>query len=121
MTQPPRPSGPRRKPRVSFSHFHKVLMFGAVIVVLTSVTTLSIASRRIDAEQAAFGAPATVARCEPDFLNRTDVLPRTSLAVSPLPDSYDASPNTQVSLLGAPSGSISAVSVTGSSSGSHDG
>jgi hypothetical protein len=106
---------------VSLSHFHKVLVFGALVVVLASVATLSIASRRIDAEQAAFGGPSIVPRCEPDFLNRSDVLPGTSLAVSPMPESYDASPRTQISLLGAPSGSISAVSATGSSSGSHSG
>ena len=57
----------------------------------------------------------------PAQLNRSAVLPGTSLAVSPLPDSYDASPHTQISLLGAPASALSAVSVRGSQSGPHPG
>ncbi|HET7295564.1 MAG TPA: arylsulfotransferase family protein [Gemmatimonadales bacterium] len=106
---------------MSLSHLHKALLFGALIVVLSSATLLSIASRRIDAEQAAFGAAPTVSRCEPDILNRSDLLPGTSLAVSPLPDSYDASPRTQISMLGAAAGAIASVTVTGSSTGAHSG
>ena len=59
--------------------------------------------------------------CVPSTLNRSAVLPGTSLAVSPLPDSFDASPRTQISLLGAPAGALSDVSVSGSRTGRHSG
>jgi Arylsulfotransferase (ASST) len=114
-------SGRRRRPRVSLSLLHKALLFGALLIVLGSVMTLSIASRRIEAEQAAFGAPPTVPRCEPQSFNVSDVLPGTRIAVSPLPDSYDSSPYTQISIVGVPRQSIASISVTGSSSGSHSG
>ena len=71
------------------------------VVVLASATTLALGSRRISAEQSAYTAPSA-GRCTPTTLNVSAVLPGTSLAVSPLPDSYDASPQTQISLLGAP-------------------
>jgi hypothetical protein len=96
------------------------LVAGAVLVVLASATTLALASRRIDAEQAAYSLPSA-GRCTPATLNGSAVLPGTGLAVSPLPDSYDASTQTQISLLGAPSGAIGAVHVTGSQTGSHSG
>jgi hypothetical protein len=60
-------------------------------------------------------------RCVPSQLNRSDVLPGTSLAVSPLPDSLDASYQTQISFLGAPASALSGISVSGSSSGAHTG
>jgi Arylsulfotransferase (ASST) len=85
-----------------------------------STVTLAFASRRIAAEDAAYRAPAGP-RCVPSQLNRSAVLPGTSVAVSPLPGSYAASPRTQISLLGAPSSALSAVSASGSSSGSHPG
>ena len=84
----------------------RALLGSALLVVLSSLTTLAIASRRIAAEQSAFSAPGS-ARCMPSTLNRSAVLPGTRIAVSPLPDSYDASPRTQISLLGAPAGSLS--------------
>ncbi len=59
-------------------------------MVLASATTLALASRRITAEQAAYSAPSA-GRCTPSTLNASAVLPGTGLAVSPLPDSYDAS------------------------------
>jgi hypothetical protein len=108
-------------PRVSFSHLHKALLFGSLLVVLSSAATLSLATRRIDAEQAAFGAAATVSRCEPSILNASDLLPGTDVAVSPLPYSYDASPRTQISFLGTPPNTIAGVSVRGSVSGHHGG
>jgi Arylsulfotransferase (ASST) len=89
-------------------------------VAVSSATTLSLASQRIAAEQAAFRAPAA-ARCTPTTLNRSAVLRGSSLAVSPLPDSYDASPHTQISLLGAPIAALSDVRVRGSKSGAHPG
>jgi hypothetical protein len=98
----------------------KVLLCVGALVLLSSATTLAFASKRIVAEQAAFSAPSSP-RCVPSALNRSAVLPGTSLAVSPLPDSFDASPSTQISLLGAPPGALSDVSVSGSQTGRHGG
>jgi hypothetical protein len=98
----------------------KVLLCGAIVVVLSSVATLALASRRIAAEQSAYSAPSA-GRCTPEALNRSAVLPGTSLAVSPLPGTYVASPDTQISLLGEPTSDISDVRVNGSQSGSHTG
>jgi hypothetical protein len=92
----------------------------AAVVVLSSITTLAIASRRIVAEQAAFSAPNSE-RCVPSTINRSAVLPGTSLAVTPLPDSYDSLPATQVSLLGAAPSALSDVHVIGSKTGPHAG
>ena len=97
-----------------------VLLVGGLFVVLCSAATLTFAARRITAEHAAYRAPSA-GRCTPATLNRSAVLPGTSLAVSPLPDSYDASPYTQISLLGAPPGALGGVRVRGSQTGSHAG
>jgi Arylsulfotransferase (ASST) len=105
---------------VRHGRLRKGLVAGAVFVVIASATTLAIASHRIKAEQAAFRAPAA-ARCYPSTFNRPATLPGTSLNVSPLPDSYDASARAQISLLGVPAQSIGAVRVRGSDSGSHSG
>ena len=61
------------------------LVWGGLLVALSSSITLAFASQRITAEQAAFRAPAVVSRCAPSTLNRSAVLPGTSLAVNPLP------------------------------------
>jgi Arylsulfotransferase (ASST) len=98
----------------------RALLCGAVLVVLSSVTALALASKRIGAEQAAYGDPSA-SRCTPTTLDGSAELPGTSVAVSPLPDSYAASPDTQISLLGAPVSAISDVSVSGSQTGSHAG
>jgi hypothetical protein len=58
-------------------------------------------------------------RCVPTRLNTSDVL-RGNLAVSPLPGSYDASPDTQISLQGQPASAL-AVRVSGSETGHHAG
>ncbi|MGA8363463.1 MAG: arylsulfotransferase family protein [Solirubrobacteraceae bacterium] len=98
----------------------RALIVGGLLVVVSSVGALAFGERRIVAEDAAYRAP-TAARCVPSQLNRSAVLPGTSVAVSPLPGSYAASPRTQISLLGAPANALSAVSASGSSSGSHSG
>ncbi|HEY2536603.1 MAG TPA: arylsulfotransferase family protein [Solirubrobacteraceae bacterium] len=98
----------------------RVLIVGGLLVVVSSAGALAFGERRIAAEDAAYTAP-NASQCVPSQLNRSAVLPGTSLAVSPLPDSYDASARTQISLLGAPASALSAVSARGSSSGSHSG
>ena len=99
---------------------HSTLLAGAVFVVLAGATTLALASRRITAESAAYSAPSA-GPCTPSTLNGSAVLPATNLAVSPLPDSYDASPNTQISLLGTPASALSGVRVSASQTGPHGG
>ncbi len=98
----------------------KFLVVAGVIVLLSSVVTLALASRRIVAEQAAFTAPSA-GRCEASALNVSALLPGTTLAVTPVPGSYDAPPRTQISMLGVPIGSLSDVHVDGAKSGSHSG
>jgi hypothetical protein len=105
---------------VKHRRLRRGLLGGGLVVALCSATTLAVASRRIVAEQAAFRAPAA-ARCVPSRPNVSALLPGTTLAASPLPGSYDASPYTQISLLGAPNGAISGVRVSGSHTGSHSG
>ncbi|MCW3033963.1 MAG: Arylsulfotransferase [Solirubrobacterales bacterium] len=56
----------------------------------------------------------------PDTLDRSALL-AGAVTVSPLPGSRDASPLTQISLLGVPAGELSGISVTGSRSARHSG
>src|SRR5580693_5096263 len=98
----------------------KALLCAMIVVVLASATTLALGARRISAEQSAYTAPSA-GRCTPSTLNVSAVLPGTSLAVSPLPDSYSASPATQISLLGEPASALSAIHVSGSETHSHAG
>ena len=96
------------------------LFVGSLVVILASVTALAFASERIKAEQAAFYVPSA-GRCTPSRLNRSAILPDSPIAVTPLPDSYDSLPRTQISFLGAPASELSKVVVYGSSSGNHTG
>ena len=101
-------------------HHRRMLIGGCLLVILSSVTTLALASRRISAENAAFSVPAA-GRCAPSVINRSDILSGTKIAVAPLPDSFDAGPHTQISMLGVPISALSGVTVRGSSSGTHAG
>jgi hypothetical protein len=98
----------------------RTLMLASALIVLANVGALTFGGQRIVAEESAFSRPATT-RCVPSQLDRSAVLPGTSLAVSPLPDSLDASPRTQISLLGVPASELSKISVRGSGSGAHSG
>jgi hypothetical protein len=98
----------------------KLLICAGVLALCCSASTIAFASKRIVADRTT-AAKSSAAPCVPSTLNRSAVLPGTSLAVSPLPDSYDASPHTQISLLGAPAGALSDVSVSGSRTGRHSG
>jgi hypothetical protein len=110
----------RRAQAATHGRLRRALVLGSVFVLLSSAGTLAFGGHRIASEEAAFIAPATT-NCIPSSLDRTDLLPGTSLAVSPLPDSLDASPRTQISLLGVPSSALSNVRVSGSRTGSHSG
>jgi hypothetical protein len=100
------------------------LVLGGIAVLGTSAGTLTYGGKRIVAEEAAFRGPAAP-QCVPSTLNRTDLLPGTQLRVSPLPDSLDATPHTQISLLGVGGGGthlqLKQVTVSGSATGVHPG
>jgi hypothetical protein len=113
-----------RARRAAAAHHHRrlrlSLLLGGALVLISSVGTLAFGGKRIVAEEAAFSGPAAPS-CVPSALNRSAVLSGTSLAVSPLPDSRDASPRTQISLLGVPARELSQISVSGSLTGGHAG
>jgi hypothetical protein len=96
-----------------------LVLLGAVITIGT-VASLAFGAKRIATENAAYKGPAAP-QCAPTQLNRSALLPGTQLSVSPLPDSLDASNDTQISLLGYPASDLSGISVSGSSSGGHPG
>ncbi len=77
--------------------------------------------RGLGATPAEGAAAPRAPSCVPAHLNGSAQLGGTPLAASPLPGSRDASPQTQISLLGAPSSAIAGVRVSGSRSGSHPG
>ncbi|HEY4996785.1 MAG TPA: arylsulfotransferase family protein [Solirubrobacteraceae bacterium] len=97
----------------------RFLIVAGAIVLLSSIVTLALASRRIVSEQAAFTAPSA-GRCEASRLNVSALLPGTTLAVSPLPGSYDAPPRTAISMLGVPAHLLE-IHVDGAKSGPHSG
>jgi hypothetical protein len=70
----------------------------------------------VGSASAATSAPA----CAPGTLN-TSALLDGAVTVSPLPGSRDATPQTQISFLGVPADELSAVTVSGSRTGSHSG
>lgn len=98
----------------------RALIVGGVLIALASAIALAFGAQRIVAENAAYRMPAGP-QCVPSALNRSALLPGTRIAASPLPDSLDASPRTQISLLGAPVHTLSAITVSGSRSGVHRG
>ena len=88
----------------------RALVLLGVAIMLGTVTSLAFAAKRIAAEDAAYKGP-DAPQCVPSQLNRSDLLPGTQMAVSPLPDSLDASDDTQISFLGYPASALSAISV----------
>jgi hypothetical protein len=98
----------------------RTLLTLAVAIVAGSVATLTFGAKRIAAENAAYKGPAAP-QCFPSHLGTSAMLPGTHLSVSPLPDSLDATYDTQISLLGYPIGELSSISVSGSRSGGHSG
>jgi hypothetical protein len=98
----------------------RTLVLLGVTILAGSVAGLTFGAKRIATEDAAYSGRAGPS-CAPSHLGRSDILPGTHLAVSPLPDSLDASYATQISMLGYPASSLSAISVSGSESGKHTG
>ena len=109
-----------REVHVRHRRLRRSLILASALVALSSVGALTAGGSRIIAEEAAFRGPPAPG-CVPASLNRSDLLPGTKLIVSPLPDSLDASPRTQISLLGIPRTQLAQLSVRGSSTGGHSG
>jgi hypothetical protein len=96
----------------------------AVLAALSAATALALAPPQNPQPVATHRDAAHVAssgRCATGTLNRSALLPGTSLAVSPQPGSSAASSRSQISLLGASVHAISGVRVSGSRTGSHPG
>jgi hypothetical protein len=100
--------------------FRRSLLAGIIAIAVLAGGALAVARKHIDSEQAAYSGPSA-ARCIPERLDASDVLPGAELDVSPMPGSYDAGPETQISFLGVPAGKLSNITVTGSETGSHAG
>jgi Arylsulfotransferase (ASST) len=98
----------------------RTLVLLAAAILAGSVAALAFGAKRIATENAAYKGLAAP-QCVPSQLSRTDILPGTKLAVSPLPGSLDASYATQISLLGYPASALSGISVSGTSSRGHSG
>jgi hypothetical protein len=109
-----------RKAHPHHRWLRRSLVLGGMLVFLASAGALAYGGKRIIAEEAAFRGPAATG-CVPATLDRSDVLPGTKLEVSPLPDSLDATPHTQISLLGVPRSQLAQISVSGSITGGHSG
>jgi Arylsulfotransferase (ASST) len=114
------PRDPLANHTLKLSLLRRALVLIAVSIILSTVTSLAFAAKRIAAEDAAYSGPSAP-QCVPSQLNRSDILPGTSLEVSPLPDSLDAPYATQVSFVGAPVSALSSISVSGSRTGNHPG
>ena len=79
-----------------------------------------VADRLAEVAKSASDTVPAPASCAPTALNRS-ALQAGSVTVTPLPGSRDASPLTQISMVGVPAGGLSGVHVKGSRSGAHTG
>jgi Arylsulfotransferase (ASST) len=114
------PNAPLSNTKVRRHLLRRMLIALGAMILVGSVASLTFGARRIATENAAYKGPAGP-QCVPSQLGRTAILPGTTLEVSPLPDSLDASYATQISLLGYPASALSGISVVGSASGGHSG
>jgi Arylsulfotransferase (ASST) len=78
-------------------------------------------SERARLAHRARAASAPPVRCVPAHLNVSASLAGARVTVSPGPQTNDASPSTQISMLGVPAGELSGVTVKGSRTGVHTG
>jgi Arylsulfotransferase (ASST) len=100
--------------------FRRAVMIPVMLFALLCAGALAFAAKHIAAEQSAYSGP-TAAQCVPAKLNVSDLLARTDVQVAPLPGSYDAMPETQISFLGVPAGDLHGIAATGSFTGAHPG
>ncbi|HEY5318272.1 MAG TPA: hypothetical protein VIJ20_09840, partial [Solirubrobacteraceae bacterium] len=90
---------------------------GAILLATVALTLSASALATV----AAAATPPSSPACLPQTLDASGVLANTPLLVSPVPGSADATPQNQISFLGAPAETITDVTVTGSQSGPHAG
>lgn len=118
---------PRRPPRRRGRERERRLGRGAppalalIALVVFAASALALEPGRGSRPAPAAHDASARSSCVPSRLNASDALGGTPLTVAPLPGSLDASPRTQISLLGAPASSITAISVRGSRTGTHRG
>ncbi|HEY1689736.1 MAG TPA: arylsulfotransferase family protein [Solirubrobacteraceae bacterium] len=96
------------------------LLMGVLLIAVLAGGALAFAGKHIAGEQVAYDGPKA-AICIPQQLNVSDLLPGSEVAVSPLPGSYDASPQSQISFLGVPASELSDIEAVGSYTGGHAG
>ena len=99
------------------------IILGAVVLAWAiAAVALDSPSLKIGSEAARRSASAGRSpKCLSRTLTHSAALAGTRVDVSPEPESVTANPRTQISFLGVPASRISAVSVTGSRSGRHEG
>jgi hypothetical protein len=110
----------RRGPSLPKRRLRRGAIWTALAVIVLSGGALAVAGNHIVGQDAAYSSPHE-AQCVPAQLNVSDVPAHTDVQVSPLPGSYDAMPQTQISFLGVPARDIGDISADGSLSGSHPG
>jgi hypothetical protein len=94
-------------------------MSGPRVLALCAALLLApLAPAALRPASALAAAPPT---CVPSTLNRSAIIPGTTIHASPLPESRDAAPGAQISLLGIAPSQLSNVSATGSRTGRHSG
>jgi hypothetical protein len=93
-----------------------VLVWGVLAIVLDS-PSLKLSGSGSGSSNASVASPV----CLPNTLEHTAALAGTGVDVSPAPETDSASPDTQISFLGAPAAEIRDVSVLGNRSGQHAG
>ncbi len=86
----------------------------ALVTVLPVLTALAFGCTVARAE-------TTAPTCTPHTLNVSAALAGGRVTVSPAPGTRDASPATQISLLGVPASELSKIAVSGSRTGAHPG
>jgi len=99
-----------------------VIVFAASAVLVLGAATVAPAATVVPLAAGPAAATTTPSpSCLPKTIDASAVLPNTPLLVSPAPSSADATPQNQISFLGAPATTISSLTVTGSVSGAHAG
>jgi Arylsulfotransferase (ASST) len=102
-----------------FSHVRGLARLRHGVALVAALALAGFGGSGIVASRAS--APTASPRCQQAALNRSDILPGTTLAVSPLPETLAASPRTQISLLGVAPSRLTHLRVSGSLSGAHAG
>ncbi len=98
-----------------------VLITLGVLVAAWAVLAIVRGSPTLDTGSSSSKAAAASPPCDLSSPERSAQLAGTHVYASPAPATDTANPRAQISFLGAPSGSVTGVSVVGSASGDHEG